>query len=120
MGSPGIGQFVTDCGGGVWVNSHTSCPFAQNVHEQGMSQAGGSSALIEAYSPDTGQTYTMACVRAADNSVTCIGGNGAAGWFQVEWHLADDVPPAEISPPAPGRASRAAVRRAGRAGMHLT
>ena len=36
MGSPGIGQFVTDCGGGVWVNSNTSCPFAQNVHEQWM------------------------------------------------------------------------------------
>jgi hypothetical protein len=56
MGSPGIGQFVTDCGGGVWVNSNTSCPFAQNVHEQWMSQAGGSSALVEAHSPATGQT----------------------------------------------------------------
>jgi hypothetical protein len=83
MGSPGIWQFVTDCGGGVWVNSNTSCPFAQIVHEQWMSQAGGSSALIEATSPATGQTYTMACVRSGD-SVTCIGGNEAAVWFQVE------------------------------------
>jgi len=84
MGSPGIGQFVNDCGGGVWANSNTSCAFAQNVHEQWVSDAGGSSALIEVSSPVTGQTYTMACVRAADNSVTCIGGNEAAVWFQVE------------------------------------
>jgi hypothetical protein len=83
VGSPGIGQFVNDCGNGVWANSNTSCPFAQNVHEQWLADAGGSSALIEAHSPETGQTYTMACVRAADNSVTCIGGNEAAVWFQA-------------------------------------
>ncbi|MDH6246667.1 hypothetical protein [Mycobacterium sp. OTB74] len=83
MGSPGVGQFITDCGGGVWVNSNTSCPFALNVHEQWLAQAGGGSALVEAFSPTTGQTYTMACVRSGD-SVTCLGGNEAAVWFQAE------------------------------------
>ena len=80
--SPPGGEFTGDCGGGLYVNSNTSCPFAQNVHEQWMSHAGGSSALIEASSPTTGQTYTMACVRSGD-SVTCLGGNEAAVWFQV-------------------------------------
>ena len=83
MGSPGIGQFDTDCGGGVFANGNTSCAFAQVVHDNWLSEAGGSSALIVATSPVTGQTYTMACVRSG-NSVTCIGGNEAAVWFQVE------------------------------------
>ena len=83
MGSPGIGQFVNDCGGGVWANSNTSCPFAQNVHQQWMSEARGSSATLDVYSPVTGQTYTMNCVRSGD-SVTCIGGNEAAVWFHAE------------------------------------
>jgi hypothetical protein len=82
MGSPGIGQFETDCGGGVWVNSHTSCPFAQNVREKWMTEAGGGSSTLEVYSPATGQTYTMNCVRSGD-SVTCIGGNEAAVWFSA-------------------------------------
>ena len=82
MGSPGIGQFDTDCGDGVFVNGNTSCPFAQNVRQQWMSQAGGGSALIEAFSPETGKTFTMACVRSGD-AVTCIGGNEAAVFFRV-------------------------------------
>ena len=88
MGSPGGGEFVNDCGGGVWANSNTSCPFAQNVHEQWMSEnpkggAGGSSGgTIDVYSPITDQTYTMTWVRSPD-SVTCRGGNDAAVWFPV-------------------------------------
>ena len=36
--SPPGGEFTTDClsstGDAIWANSHTSCPFAQNVLEQ--------------------------------------------------------------------------------------
>jgi hypothetical protein len=78
--SPVPPEFDTDCGGGVWANSNTSCPFAQNVHEKWMSEAGGSSAMLEVYSPVTGQTYTMNCVRDL-GTVTCRGGNNAAVWF---------------------------------------
>src|SRR5271169_2287314 len=53
-GSPVPPEFDTDCGG-VWANSNTSCPFAQNVHEKWMSEGGGSAATIEVYSPVTEQ-----------------------------------------------------------------
>jgi ribosome modulation factor len=90
MGSPGGGEFVNDCGGGVWGNSNTSCPFAQNVHQKWWDPsvnpkgaAGGASELtIDVYSPVTNQTYTMNCWRDA-SGVTCRGGNDAAVWFQV-------------------------------------
>ena len=32
--SPPGGEFTEDCGGAIFANSHTSCPFAQNVLEQ--------------------------------------------------------------------------------------
>ena len=59
MGSPGIGQFVTDCGCGAWVNSNTSCSLAQNVHEEWVSQAGGSSALIVASRDESNQDIRL-------------------------------------------------------------
>jgi serine/threonine-protein kinase len=79
---PGGPEFVTDCGGDVWANSNTSCPFAQNVHEQWLSEERGEGAMIQVYSPVTGQTYAMNCVRGA-GEVTCRGGNNAAVWFAV-------------------------------------
>jgi hypothetical protein len=83
-----MGEFDTDCGGGVFAGRNTSCPFAQNLREQYMSvQRGGaggaSSVAVDVYSPVTGQTHTMNCVRSGD-AVTCRGGNDAAVWFQVE------------------------------------
>jgi len=70
-GRPGGGEFVNDCGGGVWANSTRSCPFAQNVHQKWWDPsvnpkgaAGGASELtIDVYSPVTNQTYTMTCWR---------------------------------------------------------
>jgi hypothetical protein len=63
----------TDCGGGLSVNSVTSCPFAENVRDA-YNESGGSSD-IEVYSPVTKTTYTMTCTGGAP--VICRGGNGA-------------------------------------------
>jgi len=86
--SPG-GEFITDCGGGLYVNSHTSCPFAQNVANQWQiadpkgAASGASSWVIDAWSPVTNQNYTMTCLREGD-AVICRGGNDAAVFFYIE------------------------------------
>jgi hypothetical protein len=36
--------------------------------------------MLEVYSPVTGQTYAMNCVRDL-GTITCRGGNDAAVWF---------------------------------------
>jgi hypothetical protein len=69
-----------DCGNGVLAGQpNTSCPFAKNVHEKYLSVP-GDSVEIDVYSPVTGQTYAMACVRTGD-AVTCRGGNQAVVRF---------------------------------------
>jgi hypothetical protein len=70
-----------DCGGDVLAGPNTSCPFAKNVFDAYFAVP-GDSVEIEAFSPVTGQTYTMACVRSGD-SVTCRGGNQAVVRFPV-------------------------------------
>jgi hypothetical protein len=70
-----------DCGDGVFAGPNTSCPFAKNVHKEYFAVP-GDSVEIEVFSPVTGQTYTMACVRSGD-SVTCRGGNQAVVTFGV-------------------------------------
>ena len=70
-----------DCGGGVFAAPNTSCPFAQNVHDAYF-DVPGDSVEVDAYSPVTGQTYTMNCVRTGD-TVTCRGGNQAVVTFKV-------------------------------------
>ncbi len=72
---------LTDCGGGLYVNADTSCPFAQNV-EANYTGLGPDYAS----SPVTGQDYTMNCVPGYGNlnggdSVVCTGGDNAL----VEW-----------------------------------
>jgi hypothetical protein len=69
----------TDCGDGVFAGGNTSCPFAKNVHEAYFAVP-GDSVEVEAFSPVTGQTYTMACVRTGD-TVTCRGGKQAVVTF---------------------------------------
>jgi hypothetical protein len=62
-GTPPTGS--VDCGGGVTAGPHTSCPFAQNTHTA-YEQAGGSGdQTVSAFSPATGQTYSMTCSGAA-------------------------------------------------------
>ena len=72
---------LTDCGGYLYVNTDTSCSFAQNV-EADYTGLGPDYAS----SPVTGLSYTMNCVAGYGNlnggdSVVCAGGNNAL----VEW-----------------------------------
>ncbi|MFT3715837.1 MAG: protein kinase [Gordonia sp. (in: high G+C Gram-positive bacteria)] len=66
--APGVGR-----GTGV-----TTCPFAVNV-QQAYLQAGpmGEARTIQAYSPATGNSYSMSCSPNAYGGVTCTGGNNA-------------------------------------------
>ena len=61
----GSGSAAASCGGGIGVNSHTSCAFAQNVvtqYTQQAQQAGTPGSFdVYAYSPVTGQSYTDGC-----------------------------------------------------------
>jgi hypothetical protein len=61
------------CGGGLSVNSVTTCPFAENVRSAyyGSGQAG----VIDVHSPVTDRTYTMSC--SSGTLHVCTGGNGA-------------------------------------------
>lgn len=65
---------LTDCGGDVYAGADTSCPFALNV-EANYTGAGAD----YAYSPVTGQSYTMNCDGGAGalDTVTCTGGDNA-------------------------------------------
>jgi hypothetical protein len=68
-----------DCGDGVFVGPNTSCPFAVNVRDAYFA-AQADSVEIEAYSPVTGKTYRMNCVKTGD-TVSCRGGNEAVVTF---------------------------------------
>jgi hypothetical protein len=68
-----------DCGDGVFAGPNTSCPFAKNVHDEYFAVP-GDSVEIEVFSPVTGKTYTMACVKNGRH-VTCRGGNEAVVTF---------------------------------------
>lgn len=64
-----------DCGGGVYGNEVTSCPFARNVADA-YNGSGGSPVLPDVPSPVTGLTYTMTCTDS-DQWAVCQGGNDA-------------------------------------------
>lgn len=63
------------CTGGVGAGSATSCEFAMNVAGEYGSNPGA--ATIGAYSPVTGQHYTMSCVAMSGWSAVCTGGDDA-------------------------------------------
>lgn len=65
------------CGGGVSVNSVTTCPFAANVAAAFYDSGPGT---VYATSPVTGQTYAMSC--SAGVPAVCTGGNGAAVYIR--------------------------------------
>ncbi len=87
--SPPGGEFSNECAGAIWVNSNTSCPFAQNVLEQYElanpkgAASGADSWVIDAWSPVTNENYTMTCLREGD-AVICRGGNDAAVFFYIQ------------------------------------
>jgi len=67
---------VSACTGGVGVGPNTSCEFAMNVAGEYGSNPGASS--IQAYSPVTGEYYTMNCGPSGGGGTVCTGGNGAS------------------------------------------
>jgi hypothetical protein len=71
----------TNCGDGVFAGPNTSCPFAKNVRDAYFSVP-GDSVEVDAYSPVTGKTYRMNCVKTGD-TVTCRGGNEAVVTFNA-------------------------------------
>lgn len=72
----GSGGPVSTCATGVQVGANTSCAFAMNVAGEYGSNPGASS--ISAYSPVTGEYYTMSCGSWGGGGTVCTGGNGAA------------------------------------------
>ncbi len=74
-GNSASGGPVSTCATGVQVGPNTSCSFAMNVAGEYGSNPGASS--ITAYSPVTGQRYTMSCGPWGSSTV-CTGGNGAS------------------------------------------
>lgn len=69
---------AVSCGGGLSVGTHTSCGFARNVRDAYKSSDGGD-ATVQAFSPATGQTYSMRCSGGSPHA--CIGGNSASVYF---------------------------------------
>ncbi|HKZ13761.1 MAG TPA: serine/threonine-protein kinase [Solirubrobacterales bacterium] len=85
----------TSCASGLWVNEHTSCPFAENT-SSAYAEAGGAD-KIQVYSPVTGLTYAMACSGTA--LVTCKGGNDARVYFSSAKASGQNTTP--VAPPEP-------------------
>lgn len=72
----GSGGPVSTCAAGVKVGPNTSCAFAMNVAGEYGSNPGATS--IGAYSPVTGEQYTLSCGPWTGGGTVCSGGNGAA------------------------------------------
>jgi pantoate kinase len=68
-----------NCGGSLSVNEHTSCSFAENVEDAYYAEVGSGAGVVYAYSPTTGQTYSMYCTAGSPHE--CTGGNDAAAYF---------------------------------------
>ncbi len=67
---------VSSCSGNVRVGPNTSCDFAMNVAGEYGSNPGAST--INAFSPATGEHYTLSCGPWSGGGTVCAGGNGAA------------------------------------------
>ena len=66
------------CGGGISVNSVTSCPFASDVATAYFNQIGAGSGSVDAYSLATHRSYVMHCTDAPHE---CTGGDDAVVYF---------------------------------------
>jgi serine/threonine protein kinase len=91
------------CTDGLWVNSLTSCPFAENTRSA-YAEASGA-ATISVFSPVTGRTYAMRCSGAG--TTVCRGGNHATVYFTSAKATGQNTsspppePPVESSSAAP-------------------
>jgi hypothetical protein len=88
------------CGGGINVNSQTSCSFAQNVVEQytqDAEQAGAPGPFnVSAYSPVTGKSYSDSCgYNSSTAIVSCSHGSDL-----IQFAYGDIPAPASSSAPA--------------------
>lgn len=92
------------CSSGLWVNTVTSCEFAENTRSA-YAEAGGAKRLF-VYSPVTGQTYTMLCNGAG--TTVCRGGKDAAVYFTAAKASGQDVsgPPPEPEVESAGTSSQ--------------
>jgi hypothetical protein len=77
-GSPGSSG-SGNCGGSLSANSVTTCGFAENVEDAYYAEIGSGSGTVYAYSPTTGQGYSMYCTAGSPHE--CTGGNDAAVYF---------------------------------------
>lgn len=68
-----------NCSGSLSTNSVTTCGFAANVQQAYFEEIGSGSGTVYAYSPTTGQTYSMYCSSGSPHE--CTGGNDAAVYF---------------------------------------
>jgi hypothetical protein len=68
-----------NCGGSLAANENTTCGFAANVEQAYFEEIGSGSGTVIAYSPTTGQTYSMYCTAGSPHE--CTGGNSAAVYF---------------------------------------
>ncbi len=73
--SGGSPSGLTACTDGVSAGPNTTCAFAMNVAGEYGSNPGATT--ISAYSPVTGENYTMICSAYSAGHV-CTGGNGAS------------------------------------------
>jgi hypothetical protein len=68
-----------NCGGSLSANGNTTCGFAANVQQAYFEEIGSGSGTVIAYSPTTGQNYSMYCTAGSPHE--CSGGNDAAVYF---------------------------------------
>ena len=68
-----------DCGAGLYAGPDTSCEFALNV-QQAYYKNPLPGAILQVYSPVTGDTYPMKCTPRGTGA-TCSGGVGATAWW---------------------------------------
>lgn len=68
-----------NCGGSLSANGNTTCGFAANVQQAYFDEIGSGSGTVVAYSPTTGQSYSMYCTAGSPHE--CSGGNDAAVYF---------------------------------------
>jgi hypothetical protein len=68
-----------NCNGSLSANENTTCGFAENVEQAYFAEIGSGSGTVYAYSPSTGQSYSMYCSAGSPHS--CTGGNDAAVYF---------------------------------------
>jgi hypothetical protein len=89
-GSAHAAESVLECSSGYSgvATTVTSCAFAGNVRSAWIASGGAS--VINAYSPTTGQVYTMQCGTGfgihlsngmSVDAVRCVGGNDAVVWI---------------------------------------